>query len=68
MQTVTYKEGDHWVIQGLEHDVSGQGDTPERARRRLQTTVTALAGELGSIPQAPQRFWDMERDSEGIGG
>lgn len=62
INTVTYQEGDSWIIQGLEHDICVQGANYDHAKRRFAIAVEYEAlesGNLDHIPQAPQRFWDM---------
>ena len=66
VQTVAYQDGDWWIVQGLEHDICAQGKTLDIARYRFQVAKVNEADDDGSlkrIPPAPEKFWQMKRDS-----
>lgn len=67
VDVVIYEEGDHWIAQGLQFDITAQArtptDLPGRFMRAMVSEV-AVALELGeeplvSVPQAPKRFFAM---------
>jgi hypothetical protein len=65
MQTVTFKEGEHWIVQGLEHDICAQGISVLEAKSRFNLTVhleQQEPGGLARIGPAPEKFWKMDRD------
>lgn len=70
IRTVTFKDGKHWIVQGLEHDICAAGETIEEANRRFDIAVHYEAQEPGGLerlPQAPQKFWDMLAEQEARG-
>jgi predicted RNase H-like HicB family nuclease len=40
IDVVIYREGDQWVAQALNVDVSSFGDSPEEARQAIQEALT----------------------------
>ena len=67
VDVVLYPEGDHWVAQGLQYDITAQAkeqaDLPGKFMLAFASEVV-VAMELGeeplvSIPQAPQKFFQM---------
>ena len=67
IRTVVFKEGDWWIIQGLDYDFVAlarrQEDVPGEIRRFLEVLFAASA-QLGVQPfhgysPAPRRYWRM---------
>jgi hypothetical protein len=72
IRTVVFRDGDWWIIQGLDYDfvtVTGRlEDVPGEIRRWL-TVLFAASQELGVEPfygysPAPRRFWKMYEQAE----
>jgi hypothetical protein len=67
IRVIVYREGDAWVAQCIEHDISAQGCDFQTAMRRLTATVNAESSytvkkhgkEFASIDPAPKIFADM---------
>ena len=67
INAVIFREGRHWIAQGLQHDVCAQGDTLDEvhaafAQQLIATAAIAL--ELGEEPftnidRAPDQYWEM---------
>ena len=72
IRTVVFKDGDWWIIQGLEYDFATATrrleDVPGEIRRWL-TVLFAASQALGvqpfqGYPSAPRRFWKMFEQAE----
>lgn len=56
-----------WTVQGLEYDITAQGDTPEEALHafgHLLCSWIVLDLEkhrepFSALPEAPQKYWEM---------
>ena len=58
IRIVAFKEGDCWIAQCLEVDVSAQANDLDTLKGRIEV---ALEGErpLKDLPRAPERFFEM---------
>lgn len=67
IDVVLYQEGDHWIAQGLQFDITAQAKTPTELPQRFMKAMASevvVALELGeeplaSVPAAPAKFWQM---------
>lgn len=67
IRVVAFREGDMWVAQCLEHDISAQGCDFQTAMRRLTATVNCESqytlknhgAEFATIDPAPEVFFAM---------
>lgn len=67
IRVIAYREGDAWIAQCLEHDISAQGADFQSAMRRLTATVNAECRytlekhgeEFANIDPAPKQFERM---------
>jgi hypothetical protein len=72
IRVVAFREGDVWVAQCLEHDISAQGATFQDAMRRLTATVNVECEftlekhgkEFANIDPAPEKFKRMFEAAE----
>lgn len=68
---VIFREGDQYVVQGLEYDVCAFGKALEIAQKRFERSVLSTAiicleqGKecMADIPPAPKKYWDMFKAS-----
>lgn len=73
IRVIAYREGDMWVAQCLEHDISAQGADFQTVMRRLAATLHCEAdytkekhGEaFATIDAAPETFFHMFEAAEG---
>ena len=64
LRIVTFKEGDIWVAQCLEHDVCAQASDLDTVRSRIEMALQAES-PLEKLPEAPAHFfelWDRKSD------
>jgi hypothetical protein len=69
LRIVTFKEGDIWVAQCLEHDVCVQAGDLDSLRTRMEMAIQAES-PLEKLPQAPAHFfelWDRKSDFQKTG-
>ena len=67
IRVIAFREGDTWVAQCLEHDISAQGHDFQTVVRRLTATVNCESQytikkhgvEFATIDPAPRTFFDM---------
>lgn len=67
VRAVAFREGDQWVIQCLEYDITAHAPDPARLPQALSRAIVeraAIAAHLGkepfkTLPRAPQRFHEM---------
>jgi hypothetical protein len=67
IRVVVYRDGEHWIAQGLEFDISVQANDLETLRSRMSVAIDAEAqagiefnGEpFKGIGPAPRHFHDM---------
>lgn len=67
IRVIAYREGDHYVAQGLEFDICVQAKTLEELQVRFDRAAfatLAICRERGTdpreaVPQAPREFWEM---------
>ena len=67
INAVIFRDGEDWIVQGIEHDICAQGPTVSEARRAFEQSVigTALFGAakgsapLSDIPPAPEEYRAM---------
>jgi hypothetical protein len=72
MRVVIFQDGDVWIAQCLEHDISAQGIDFQSAMRRLTATVAAESrhtqegggDEFAGIDPAPEFFHRMFEATE----
>lgn len=68
---VVFREGDQYVVQGLEYDICAFGKTLEKAQERFQRSLLSTAMHcltenkecMADIPAAPQKYWEMFKTS-----
>lgn len=68
---VIFREGDQYVVQGLEYDISAFGKTLELAQKRFAKSVLSMAvithqtkGEcMAGVPAAPKKYFDLFKAS-----
>lgn len=68
---VVFREGDQYVVQGLEYDICAFGKTLENAQKRFERSVMGTAMHclsenkecMADIPPAPQKYWKMFKTS-----
>jgi hypothetical protein len=72
VRVILYQEGDRWIAQGLEFDVTARGSSPPDAAERFLAKMGAelvMSEELGDtsplsgVNQAPEKFWRMWADA-----
>ena len=64
LRIVTFKEGDIWVAQCLEHDVCVQASDLDTLRGRMEVALKAES-PINDLPAAPAHFFELwERKSE----
>lgn len=64
---VIFREGDQYVVQGLEYDICAFGKTLKTAQKRFERSVMGTAMHclsegrdcMADIPPAPQKYWEM---------
>lgn len=68
IDTVTYEQSGHHIVQGLQYDICAVGSTKEKAQENFELIVLAEkssrekeGGSLADIGPAPQEFWDMKK-------
>ena len=69
LRIVTFKEGDVWVAQCLEHDVCAQAADLDSVRSRIEMALQAES-PLDELPKAPAHFfelWDRKSDFQKTG-
>jgi hypothetical protein len=69
LRIVSFKDGDIWVAQCLEHDVCAQAADLDTLRSRIEMAIEAEA-PLTNLPQAPAHFfelWDRKSDFQKSG-
>lgn len=67
ISAVVFKEGEFWIGQCLEQDITCQAKTPGELHKELMKSIIAsvvLSLELGKKPlegisPAPKKFWEM---------
>ncbi|MCW5695169.1 MAG: hypothetical protein KIS96_00395 [Bauldia sp.] len=67
MNALVFRDGDHWIAQGLEFDIAAQASSLDDIHGAFFKALAANAAasiELGLEPfegigAAPQRFWSM---------
>ena len=67
ISVIAYQEGDCWIAQGLEFDVTAQASSPQTvfeaiaAKLAAEVAISIDLGEepLQGIKPAPQEFWRM---------
>lgn len=70
-KAVIFKEGDWWVGQCLEHDITAQAKTPKDLAYEIQR---ALIGHIvvskqeglqpfKNLPKAPEKYWELFANS-----
>jgi hypothetical protein len=73
MNIVLYPEGDYWIAQGLQFDITARGNTRQEAASRFKAKVGAeilISFEIGDqtplsgVERAPQKFWDMFEEAQ----
>jgi hypothetical protein len=72
IRAVVFKEGDWWILQGLDYDFAVAARTLEEIPVRVQRFLAILfysGRQLGVEPfygysPAPRRFWRMYEDAE----
>ena len=71
ISTVAYEEDGRWVVQGLEFDITAQGESLPSAHDAFIIKVLAEVGisldlerePLDGIDPAPTEFWTMFKDA-----
>jgi hypothetical protein len=58
VRIVTFKEGEIWVAQCLEHDVCVQAADLDTLRSRIEMALQAES-PLDKLPQAPDHFFEL---------
>ena len=66
-RVLLFKEGDHWVAQGLEYDVAAQGRSREETKAAFQRTfigrllfdVERGREPLKGVERAPAQYWKV---------
>lgn len=69
IRIVTFKEGEIWVAQCLEHDVCAQAADLDTVRGRIEMALQAES-PLDNLPQAPAHFfelWDRKSGFQKVG-
>jgi hypothetical protein len=56
VQVLMFRDGEHWVAQGIEYNIAAQGRTQEETKRAFART---FVGRL---------IWDMQHDREPLAG
>ncbi|MEA3030282.1 MAG: hypothetical protein QOG13_1607 [Sphingomonadales bacterium] len=72
IRAIAFREGEAWVAQCIDHDISSQGKTFPDAMRRLTAAVNAECEytlekhgeEFAGIDPAPEKFEQMFIDAE----
>jgi hypothetical protein len=72
ISAVAFKEGNCWIAQGLEYDISAQANTLNELHKKFMFSVAAnlaVCVELGRAPlegigRAPEEYWEMFRAAE----
>jgi hypothetical protein len=68
VSVVLYPEGDNWIAQGIQFDITARGLTPTEASERFndkfgaELVMSIDVGDeepLSSVGPAPKEFWDM---------
>ena len=70
LRTVTFMEGEAYIVQGLEKDICAHGKTIEQAMSRFNLTVSMekAIGNYDRINPAPPHFWQMHDGNNGHTG
>ena len=64
VRIITFKEGENWIAQCLEHDVCVQASDLDTLRSRMEVALQAEA-PLENLSKAPDHFFDLwERKSD----
>lgn len=58
LRIVTFKEGDIWVAQCLEHDVCVQASDLHTLRSRMEVAIQAES-PITNLPKAPSHFFEL---------
>ena len=69
IRVVAFKEGDIWVAQCLERDISAQASDLDTLRSRIEVAIEAEK-PLENLPAAPAYFfslWDKKSDFQQSG-
>jgi hypothetical protein len=72
IRVVVYREGDHYVAQGLEFDICVQAGSLDELQERFSRTAFATLAvclERGTdpreaVPRAPAEFWEMFEEAK----
>lgn len=72
LSVVLFRDGDFWIAQGLEHDITAQGRTLQEVKLAFMRTVAVRAfvdQEAGVEPfsqcePAPTEFWELHKTGE----
>ena len=68
LRVLTFKEGDAWIAQALEHDICVQAPDEDELKRRFELVFQAELRDseergdempLGALPPAPARFREI---------
>lgn len=75
MDIVLYPEGDRWIAQCLQYDITARGASRSEAAKRFNAKLGAelvMSFEIGDetplagVERAPQKFWDMFAEAQQI--
>jgi hypothetical protein len=72
ISTILYQEGECWIAQGLEYDITVQASSPTEVYNRFAVkVVTEMAismdlhrEPLEGIGKAPEHFWRMYEEAQ----
>lgn len=69
IRVILFQDGpEHWIAQGLEHDITVQAPTVKELYGRFEVAVHLESEEPGGlerIPQAPQEYFDLWKTKAG---
>jgi hypothetical protein len=65
VRIITFKEGDIWVAQCLEHDVCVQAGDLDSLRTRMEMALKAES-PLDKLPKAPAHFFELWEKKSGF--
>ena len=74
LRVVVFKDGDHWIAQGLEYDIVAQskklGNLPDLFNRTLLNHIFARSENgqepFKAVPRAPDEYWEKFNDGIGL--
>jgi hypothetical protein len=74
ISAVLYQEGDWWIAQCLEYDITTQADTFPNLQYELErvlfahicASVTEGRTPFADLPAAPSKFWSMWQAGTGV--